>query len=174
MWLPTFYRPPTHSESQSSEGRKRSSWTVDCCISGPLCGAAAQFGQTPLIRAADNGHIESMRMLLDRGADMEAKGRVRSAAVHCCATGRAGRARGGDGDDASGRRARVVGRRGRRRWSGGGMSVGERWRAKARLHAGLWRRRVVPRRLFGLHPVAIRTRWSCCWTGAPTWRPRKM
>ena len=35
-----------------------------------------------------------------------------------------------------------------------------------------WPRRMVLRRLLWLRPVGTRTRWSCCWTGVPTWKPR--
>ena len=69
-----------------------------------------------------------MELLLDRGADLEAKDRV---SVCCCATGRAGRhgrvGGGGDVGDASGRRAAVADRRVRRRWLREAMSAGERW-----------------------------------------------
>ena len=45
-------------------------------ISRPLHETTAQSGQTPLMTAAERGHIESMRVLLDRGADLEAKDNV--------------------------------------------------------------------------------------------------
>jgi hypothetical protein len=38
----------------------------------------AQYGYTVLIRAAENGHADCLRMLLDAGADTEAKDEVRS------------------------------------------------------------------------------------------------
>ena len=94
------------------------------------CGpATSQYGDTALVRAAYDGHKDTVELLLDRGAKLEAKGRVSAAAVWCCATGRArrhGRARGDDGDGASGRRGPVAVRRVRRRWRGE-MSAGERW-----------------------------------------------
>ncbi len=54
-----------------------------------LCGhAALQDGSTALVWAAERGHTDLVELLLDRGADLEAKGRV--SAVNtclCCATG---------------------------------------------------------------------------------------
>ena len=38
----------------------------------------AQLGQTALIRAAGNGHAECVRLLLDAGADTNAKDEVRA------------------------------------------------------------------------------------------------
>ncbi len=43
--------------------------------------AASQNGATALVRAASGGHTETVELLLDRGADLEVKGRVRAAAV---------------------------------------------------------------------------------------------
>ena len=40
--------------------------------------ARAQFGATALMRAADNGRADCMRLLLDAGADKNAKDRVRA------------------------------------------------------------------------------------------------
>ena len=42
---------------------------------------ALQYGDTALIMASHNGHVEAMALLLDRGADLEAKNRVRAAAM---------------------------------------------------------------------------------------------
>ena len=42
----------------------------------PLC---AQEGSTVLINAAENGHADCVRLLLESGADMEAKNNVRAA-----------------------------------------------------------------------------------------------
>ncbi len=77
----------------------------------------------------------------------------------------------GDGGDGWARRALVTGWRVWRRWRGG-VSAGERWSDEVRRHAGLLRRSLAIRRFRRPHPVATRTQWSCCWTGAPTWRPR--
>ncbi len=51
--------------------------------------ARAQFGQTALILAAGEGHVNCVRLLLDAGADKEAKNVVRAmllsgtCSVHC-------------------------------------------------------------------------------------------
>jgi ankyrin repeat protein len=42
-----------------------------------LCGRA-QGGKTPLHHAAIHGHMEVVRLLLERGANLEAKGDVRA------------------------------------------------------------------------------------------------
>ena len=42
---------------------------------------ALQYGCTALIMAVQNGKVEAMALLLDRGADLEAKDRVSAAAV---------------------------------------------------------------------------------------------
>ena len=56
------------------------------------CGpATSQYGEPSLAAAARRGHTDTVELLLDRGADLEAKDRVSAAAVCCCATGRAGR-----------------------------------------------------------------------------------
>ncbi|KAA0163168.1 hypothetical protein FNF28_04395 [Cafeteria roenbergensis] len=39
----------------------------------PVNWANRRSGQSPLIKAAQKGHVELMRVLLDRGADLEAK-----------------------------------------------------------------------------------------------------
>ena len=51
----------------------------------------SQYGTTALVAAAERGHKDTVELLLDRGANLEAKDRVSAAAVCCCATGRAGR-----------------------------------------------------------------------------------
>ena len=93
-----------------------------------MCGLrASQNEATALVRAASGGHVDTVELLLDRGADLEAKDKVITAAVCCCATGCAGRHRRacvGDGADSSRRRAPVVGRRGRRRWRGADVGLG--------------------------------------------------
>ena len=43
----------------------------------PPFGVIFQNGGTPLHYAADNGHESTVRLLLDRGADKEAKHKVR-------------------------------------------------------------------------------------------------
>ena len=57
------------------------------------CGPAVpQYGATVLVLAASAGHTDTVELLLDRGADLEAKSRVSAAAASCfCATDRAGR-----------------------------------------------------------------------------------
>ena len=47
------------------------------------CGpATSQFGGgTALVEAATGGHKDTVELLLDRGADLEAKGRVSGAVV---------------------------------------------------------------------------------------------
>ena len=72
------------------------------------CGrGTSQAGGTALVRAASRGHKDTVELLLDRGADLQAKDRVSAAAVCCFATDRAGchgRVRGcGDDGDALGR-----------------------------------------------------------------------
>ncbi len=66
------------------------------------------------------------------------------------------------------------------RWGNDAVSwrAGRRWvaherprrspTARAEFVGGTQPRRMALRRLLLLHPVATRTRWSCCWTGAPT------
>ena len=47
-----------------------------------LCGpATSQHGATALVLAASEGHIDAVELLLDRGADLEAKHEVSAAAV---------------------------------------------------------------------------------------------
>ncbi len=103
----------------------------------------SQYGVTALVAAARRGHKDTVELLLNRGADLEAKDDVIVAAVCvCCATGRAGRhgrvGVGGNGGDASGRRAAVAGWRWKRRWREA-MSAGERRCDKVRCRAGLRR-----------------------------------
>ncbi len=66
---------------------------------------------------------------------------------------------------------RAAAKRAECRWA-----ASARWRqsqnARAVVVEGMRRRRMVLQRLLRPHPVATRTRWSCWWTGAPTWRPR--
>ena len=83
-----------------------------------------------LIMAAGRGHKDTVELLLDRGADLEATDDVSAVVGRFAArlaargvTGRCGTG-GGDSDDASGRRAPVAGRREGRHWQGG-VSVGE-------------------------------------------------
>ena len=46
------------------------------------CGpATSQDGATALVRAASRGHKDTVELLLDRGADLEAEDEVKSAAV---------------------------------------------------------------------------------------------
>ena len=97
------------------------------------CGPAiSQCGNTALVRAVSGGQKDTVELLLDRGADLEAEGWVRAA---CRVLLRdwprwASRVGGCNGDDDSlGRGAPVAGRRGRRRWWRG-MPVGE-WRCDA-------------------------------------------
>ena len=59
--------------------------------------AMPQNGATALVRAAFCGHADTVELLVDRGADLEAKSRVSAAAVCCCATGGAGRQGGAKG-----------------------------------------------------------------------------
>ncbi len=49
--------------------------------------ATSQCGETALLGAMYDGHKATVELLLDRGADLEAKGYVSVAAVCCCATG---------------------------------------------------------------------------------------
>ena len=50
---------------------------IPLCLGPPLC-CAFQNGITPLLNAIFNGRLECVRLLLDRGADKEAAGQVRS------------------------------------------------------------------------------------------------
>ena len=46
------------------------------------CGrATSQYGYTALVLAASGGHTDMVELLLDRGADLEAKNGVSAAAV---------------------------------------------------------------------------------------------
>ena len=54
----------------------------------------------------------------------------------------------------------------------GAMMVGERWCDELLFREGLRRCSTVQRLLLRQRDVATRTWWSCCWTAAPTWRPR--
>ncbi len=53
--------------------------------------ATSQYGATALVRTALVGHVDTVELLVDRGADLEAKDCVGAAAVCCCASGRDGR-----------------------------------------------------------------------------------
>ena len=44
-----------------------------CAVRGH---ATSQFGTTVLVQAASCGHVDTVELLLDRGADLEAKSRV--------------------------------------------------------------------------------------------------
>ena len=55
--------------------------TMGCAGVGGMRVWALQDGWTALIVAAQNGHLEAMELLLDRGADLEAKSEVSAAAV---------------------------------------------------------------------------------------------
>ena len=94
----------------------------------------SQDRRTALELASSGGRKDMVELLLDRGADLEAKDNVSAATACSSATGRAGphgRAWGrGDDDGASVRGAPVAGRRVRRRWRGA-TSVEERWCDKA-------------------------------------------
>ena len=48
-----------------------------CCPSTIPIPTPLQYGYTPLHKVADSGHLDSVRLLLDRGADKEAKDKVR-------------------------------------------------------------------------------------------------
>ncbi len=52
---------------------------------------SSQGGCTALVKASQGGHKDTVELLLDHGADLEAKTRVSAAAVCYCATGRSGR-----------------------------------------------------------------------------------
>ncbi len=87
------------------------------------CGhATLQNGNTALVRAAAGGHTDMVELLLDRGADLEAKNRVSLATVSMMRHGTAAGVASGPGA-ATARRRRVIvlvscaGGGGRRRWS---------------------------------------------------------
>ncbi len=46
-------------------------------------GSATQNGYTALIRAAANGHVDCVRVLLEGGANMEARDHVRCTLMLC-------------------------------------------------------------------------------------------
>ena len=95
-------------------------WGVALRRGDVTCGpAVSQCRGTALVAAASGGYKDTVELLLDRGADLEAKHEVSAVAVCFCAQRRAERcrwARGNGDDDALGRGAPVAGRRGRRRW----------------------------------------------------------
>ena len=49
-----------------------------CAVRGH---ATSQFGTSVLVQAASSGHVDTVELLLDRGADLEAKHEVSAAAV---------------------------------------------------------------------------------------------
>ena len=95
------------------------------------CGPSApQDGATALALAASQAHTDTVELLLDRGADLEAKHEVSEAAVNIAAQqaapGIAGGPGRGIGDYALRCRVPVAYRRVMRRWRGS-TSAGERW-----------------------------------------------
>ncbi len=61
-------------------------------LGAATCGpATSQYGITALVLAASRGHTATVELLVDRGADLEAKDGVGAEALCCCATGRTGR-----------------------------------------------------------------------------------
>ncbi len=87
------------------------------------CGhATSQDDDTALVRAAAGGHTDTVELLLDRGADLEAKDHVGAATVCVLRHGTAAGVAGGPGAATARRRRGVVlvscaGGGGRRRWS---------------------------------------------------------
>ncbi len=57
---------------------------VIACGGGTLAHTGAQGGWTALMRAARLGHADCARLLLDAGADKNAKGEVRASAGVAC------------------------------------------------------------------------------------------
>ncbi len=62
----------TSSVSSECAGESSREWL---CLTAP----SLQNGYTPLSRAASKGHIEAIRALVELGADLEAKDKVRHA-----------------------------------------------------------------------------------------------
>ncbi len=58
------------------------------CVGGTLGTLTLQDGWTALISAAYKGHADCLRLLLDAGADMNAKNRVRAVGPALSAVGR--------------------------------------------------------------------------------------
>ena len=139
------------------------------------------------MRAANFGHVESIQVLLDRGADLEAKDEVSPPdAPPTCRP--AGAVRGCDAGSCSAGRGRPAARA-----AGPGARTGKR-RVQGRVRGGRGLRLIVgPTLTFGLAGVAgVRAgrcrvarppssglpgtdKWRprrCCWTAAPTWWPR--
>jgi hypothetical protein len=44
----------------------------------------SQYEMTALMRAAENGHADCLRLLIDAGADKEARNNVRRRSLLCC------------------------------------------------------------------------------------------
>ena len=61
----------------------RGGWHDDCGngAASLLTQTCAQYGRTALIFATENGHAECVRLLLNYGADKNAKNNVRSSVV---------------------------------------------------------------------------------------------
>ena len=133
---------------------------------------SAQGGLTALAVAASAGHTHAAALLLDRGADLEAKDEVGqlTEAASCRAAAGAPVEPG----------ATMGSTRCRRNCVSGSCAVGD-----AGMHVGRvasWRLvlsggSVRLRRMVGLHcwlrqSRATGTQWSCCSTAAQTWRPR--
>ena len=55
------------------------SWRRSHTVGG-TCGRRAQYGRTALIYAAERGHADCARLLLDAGAHTKAKNKVRASA----------------------------------------------------------------------------------------------
>ena len=48
-----------------------------CCVAPSFSASRLQLGQTPLIAASSNGHVETVKALIEGRADLEAKDNVR-------------------------------------------------------------------------------------------------
>ncbi len=116
-------------------GAGREGVSVDCvamadvvvCCRGLYACLALQDGRTALMRAAWRGHVEAVALLLDRGADLEAKSKVSpSAAPPAC--GPVGVVRGGDAASCGAGRGQRAGRA-----AGPGART-----VKRRVGAGCW------------------------------------
>ena len=134
--------------------------------------ACSQDGATALLMMTARGRKDTVELLLDRGADLEAKGRVgasNSAMLH-------------DGPQ------RVSQARREPRWRRGvkvsgacrvpawealleGLSGRQRRYVDVRCRTSMRARSMALPRFLVLQSEATRKRWSCCWTTALTWRP---